>query len=375
MPAQSISVDIAISRYGPGTIGSRSCDLEMSPASLRNHNRDFIGLMQRVKCEVVQVARRTGSFSLGSDFLHDVLHDLRDTGVSAYLSLGDQACEILDNYEDRDRGNGLSVTVLAEVYPLLWEFVYTGSPRGQVEPHLFWGHRHRIARFLIGAEYLPEALEPRGGMLFCRNRRLAHWESEQNALKEVTSGLKFVLLDERLMRLEAEYADWELQDRILKACTAGDFGFLHMASHLYPDPEDENVLASKLALSCGENQVEINLRHLNALRRDMRFQQNPLVFLNACQTMTNPQHLMQGESFPRSFLKLGAGAVIATACDIPDIFAVAFARKFYEFFLGDQPLPASEALRQARWYFMEHHNNPLGLAYSLYAHSDLVIAW
>ncbi len=371
----TISVDIAISRYGPGTIGSQSCDLEMSLGSIRDHNRDFIGLMQRVKTEVITVAKTTGNFHLGYTFFDEILRNLRDAGLSAYQSLGDHACEILDGYEARDRGDGLNLTVRAEVYPLLWEFIYTGSPMGEVDLSLFWGHRHRVSRFLINARYLPETLDPRGGMLFCRNRALAHWPTEMCALQEIAGELRFVLLDDWLGHLTPEYATWELQDRILQACTSGDFSFIHMASHLYPSPDDDSVLGSLLSLSCGEEDVQINLRHLNALRRQMQFQQNPLIFLNACRTMTNPEHLSQGESFPRSFLKLGAGAVIATACDIPDIFAVAFARKFYELFLGDPPTPASDALRKTRQYFIEHYNNPLGLAYGLYAHNDLVIYW
>jgi hypothetical protein len=89
-----------------------------------------------------------------------------------------------------------------------------------------------------------------------------------------------------------------------------------------------------------------------------------------------PDRVFNSESFPRIFLKLGATAVIATACDVPDRFAAEFANKFYEFFFApDEPITASEALRLARRYFLEHYRNPLGLAYGLYAHENLTISW
>ncbi len=370
---RTVNLDITVARDGSSTIGATPCDLEMSLGSIRDHNHQFITLMKRIETEIIAEFKRSGTLHLSRPFFHETLRNLRDAGLSAFMAFGDHACQILDRYETR--GDGLNVTIRAGLYPLLWEFLYTGQPTGAVSPELFWGSHHRVSRFLIGADFLPESLDPAGGVLFCRNQALTHWLLEMQAMQALTGCLRFALLDDWLVALDSDFD--ELQDRIVHACTIGDFSFVHMASHVYPDRDDASVLGSLLALSCGDQTVEINLRHLNALGRNpaLRFRQSPLLFLNACRTMTNPEHLSQSESFPRSFLKLGAGAVIATACDIPDVFAVAFAQKFYELFLGDPPLPASEALRQARWYFMEQYNNPLGLAYGLYAHNDLIVEW
>ena len=72
--------------------------------------------------------------------------------------------------------------------------------------------------------------------------------------------------------------------------------------------------------------------------------------------------------------------MIATACPVPDLFAAAFAKVFYEFFLrglvvkdevtgekGFRLMTIGEALRATRWYFLKEFNNPLGLAYGLYS--------
>jgi len=72
--------------------------------------------------------------------------------------------------------------------------------------------------------------------------------------------------------------------------------------------------------------------------------------------------------------------VIATACPVSDLFAAAFAKVFYEFFLqglvvedeatGEKAIrlmTIGEALRATRWYFLKEYHNPLGLAYGLYS--------
>ncbi len=342
--------------------------------SLREHNRRFIDLMKEVEIEVIaEFNKRSGTLRLNSQFFDEIICKMRTTGLSAFQSLGEFACDILDFYEAK--GKRLSVTIRTSAYPLLWEFLYTGQPTGVVVPELFWGLHHQVSRFLVGADFLPQAISLEGGVLFCRDRQLAHWLREMQMLQEFAGRLRFVLLDDWLNTYDSDFND--LQDRVFHACAAGNFSLVHIASHLNADPNPDGVINSYFSLSCNEQEVQINLEKINALRRDPRFRfyQNPLLFLNACQTMTDAVLSNRGESFPGSFLKLGAGAVIATACDIPDVFAVAFAQKFYELFLGDPPLPASEALRQARWYFMEQYNNPLGLAYGLYAHNDLIVEW
>ncbi|WP_392482752.1 hypothetical protein [Nostoc sp. C110] len=85
-------------------------------------------------------------------------------------------------------------------------------------------------------------------------------------------------------------------------------------------------------------------------------------------------------NLPKVFIEHGAAAVIATACPVPDMFAAAFAKVFYEFFLRGQVvedeisgekvvkiLTIGEALRATRWYFLTKYNNPLGLAYGVYS--------
>jgi hypothetical protein len=108
-----------------------------------------------------------------------------------------------------------------------------------------------------------------------------------------------------------------------------------------------------------------------------------LVFLNACgtaQTLTT----YESPSFPVKWIKdQRALAVIATLCPVPDYFAHAFALKFYEILFATEETTSANttasisanqyiatALLETRRYFMEKYNNPLGLAYIIYAIKD-----
>jgi hypothetical protein len=79
-------------------------------------------------------------------------------------------------------------------------------------------------------------------------------------------------------------------------------------------------------------------------------------------------------NFPTGILNFGAGGVIATACIMPDNFASAFAREFYRYLWASSSpnglADIGEALLKTRLHFLKKMNNPLGLAYGLYAASD-----
>ena len=64
--------------------------------------------------------------------------------------------------------------------------------------------------------------------------------------------------------------------------------------------------------------------------------------------------------------------MVATLCPVPDLFAHEFAREFYGrlFQAGgaaSRPRFLAEVLLATRRHFLKEYNNPLGLAYVLYA--------
>jgi hypothetical protein len=320
------------------------------------------------------------SIQLDPDFYESVMKDLRDIGLSAYASLGDSFMETFDALEQDAGRQGVALTIRSDTFPLLWEMLYTGPYRGDVQKDRFWGSRHRIARFQVGASANEEEIYADSVFLFCFDRELTHWQEECDDIEHsVSSQFQFHLLEDVLPQVAAHVEMREPAECFVDTLALLELGLLHLACHCIPDPDQSGVLFSKLTFSYQSSRVSVKLHELKAARREFGFFLQPLVFLNACKTMTNPEHLIQGDSFPGGFLRLGASGVIATACDVPDKFAAAFASKFYEFLCenaGGRSPSASEALLRTRQFFIEPpYHNPLGLAYGLYARNDLHIEW
>jgi hypothetical protein len=148
---------------------------------------------------------------------------------------------------------------------------------------------------------------------------------------------------------------------------------LHFACHCQPCADTEFL--SRLQMRVAGEEVALDVAQLAlGLRRPLRSAHDPgpLVFLNACGSgQQSSAHEPPG--FPRLWIRdRGALAVVATLCPVPDQFAHAFARAFYERLFATaadraRPRPLAQVLLDTRRYFLEEFNNPLGLAYVLYA--------
>jgi CHAT domain-containing protein len=93
---------------------------------------------------------------------------------------------------------------------------------------------------------------------------------------------------------------------------------------------------------------------------------SPLVVLNACGTSVRDP--LKTSDFVRGFMLSGGRGVVATECDVPDLFASVFVQDVYDRLLGG--VPVSTALLEARRAFLKTHGNPLGLLYSAYTSID-----
>jgi hypothetical protein len=315
------------------------------------------------------------NITLNKDISDEVMSLLRVSGIACYNSLGDSFHLALEKYK-LDSSNANIIILSPASFPLLWEFIYTGNPLAKLDADLFWGARHRLTRILTGIQKERSCVEDARRFLFCQNKKLPYSSAERNLLEKLSNvnGVDFSLLDDVLHEFSGEMT--ESTDKIIRTWAVGGFDFIHVASHLeVPDEEVEGLLGSKIRLTLSDNEVNLSLIYLLSRYKveEFRFTRSPLVFLNACKTMTNPAHLSHGQSFPRTFMRFGAGAVVATACDVPDVFANEFAVKYYEFLFQSQSGwwdSLGEALRKTREYFLTECNNPLGLAYGLYTQYD-----
>ena len=200
-------------------------------------------------------------------------------------------------------------------------------------------------------------------------------------------------------QIDALKRSWE--EQALQYIFAGDwnYGLIHFAGHCYPSREESdprNTQKRRLELSVAGRQIIIPPGYItNVLKRRASPEEwkpeddGPFVFLNACASGKKDK-VEQFPDLPAEWIEWqGAKAVIATICDVPDIFAFAFALKLYDVLFtalaesqrkaleggaeGVSIMPdlyVAEALLKTRRYFMEQFNNPMGLAYELYAFQD-----
>ena len=93
----------------------------------------------------------------------------------------------------------------------------------------------------------------------------------------------------------------------------------------------------------------------------------PLVFINACESAELSPAFYDG--FVPYFMAKGARGVVGTQCKTPALFAVEWAKRFFERFLDGararrglpRPCGASSSTQ---------HGNPLGLLYAVHCDGD-----
>jgi hypothetical protein len=106
-----------------------------------------------------------------------------------------------------------------------------------------------------------------------------------------------------------------------------------------------------------------------------RLEAGPLVFANACTTVSaDPQGTSELEA---RFFARDARAFLGTETKVPIVLASHFAWLFFQFFLRKvdaSPMPAGEALAQARHFLWTQYRNPGGLFYCLVNQYNLYLA-
>jgi hypothetical protein len=93
---------------------------------------------------------------------------------------------------------------------------------------------------------------------------------------------------------------------------------------------------------------------------------SPLVFINACESAEMSPAFYDG--FVPYFMAKGARGVVGTECKTPALFAVEWAKRFFECFLDGEPL--GETFLGLRQEFLHKHGNPLGLLYAVHCDGD-----
>lgn len=90
----------------------------------------------------------------------------------------------------------------------------------------------------------------------------------------------------------------------------------------------------------------------------------PLIFANACGTASGDPYTPN--QLEQLFFRRKCRAFIGTECRVPTAFAARFATAFFSFLYSEGlgPIPAGEAIAQARRFFWDEYRNIGGLLYS-----------
>ncbi|MEM7717074.1 MAG: CHAT domain-containing protein, partial [Cyanobacteria bacterium P01_A01_bin.68] len=254
-----------------------------------------------------------------------------------------------------------SIQVVTEDFFLPWEFIY---PDNLDEPHSFnnfWGMNHFLSRIIVQEKISPAFVPPeirfadcaKLGLLTYREL-LAVTEKELQFFKKMEDESCLKL---RILRcLNPDPNKWREEFNEFRKFWLNGLDLVHFACHAAYDkdsPSSSSILLSK--------EFSITLQDMDAY--ELEISGHPLIVMNACQTgKLNPLYTSCFASF---FQKYGARGVVATECEIPDTFAAEFTEQLYPHLFQGTPL--GESLLATRRYFLNMHQNPAGLIYSMYA--------
>jgi hypothetical protein len=98
---------------------------------------------------------------------------------------------------------------------------------------------------------------------------------------------------------------------------------------------------------------------------------SPIVFVNTCEG--GQMSSLFYNSFSQVLLSSGANCLIGAQTDLPAVFALEFAQRFFVEFLAANER-VGEILRRLTRHFADEHGNPLALVYSLYHGLDTHLA-
>jgi len=177
----------------------------------------------------------------------------------------------------------------------------------------------------------------------------AYWAQAQTARKRVGVTSRTTSVD--VMRALADAAT---DDQIL-------YFYCHAESAALGDPGGPD--ASALVLT--DARITLADLNLDAPTTTM-LRGQPLVFINACESAELSPAFYDG--FVPYFMAKGARGVIGTQCKTPALFAVEWAKRFFERFLDGDPI--GEAFLALRREFLDQHGNPLGLLYAVHCDGD-----
>jgi len=268
-----------------------------------------------------------------------------------------------------DDATSISMQVMSKRAPIPWALVYVGDvgPKAKLDWTNFLGLRHVIEQLPI-VDQLGQ-----GGVAIASDKPMlevsvnlnrsidgemrATWVRDQEAFWAKTQDRRVPL------RVTSRTRRDEFLTALSDDATADQILYFYGHAESAALGARGGADASSLVVSDGR----VTLGELNtSAPTDIKLRGNPLVFINACESAELSPLFYDG--FVPYFMGKGARGVIGTECRTPGLFAAEWAKRFFERFLGGEPLGA--AFLALRREFLDQHRNPLGLLYAVHCDGD-----
>jgi hypothetical protein len=268
-----------------------------------------------------------------------------------------------------DSTTQLKLQIVAETTPVPWGLLYVGnaSAGAKLDWDNFIGMRHVIEQIplqntLNVVDCMIPSDKPQLAVSVNVNNEIdrqmgADFVAQQQVFwKAASAARKRVHVTGRSTGKEViqALANGTTDDQILYFyCHAGSVGLADPGG-----PDSSNIVLT-------DGSITLSDLNLDA-PTTVQLRGNPLVFINACESAEMSPAFYDG--FVPYFMAKGARGVIGTECKTPALFAVAWAKRFFERFLDGEPL--GEVFLGLRREFLDKHGNPLGLLYAVHCDGD-----
>jgi photosystem II stability/assembly factor-like uncharacterized protein len=331
--------------------GPQSLHIKLSPDGLENLSRELRFEMDRLAFAIIS-SRDKANYTF-----EEFLPQMAKLGNYAFKQIfaNTGALETISKLQPTKRGGSIQIGADSFFFP--WEWIYPAELHEALSYEHFWGMNHVISHLIIQEpqhDTVTAATTPgdrtRVGLLVSEDDRAAQKE---------TSFFR-TLADSERIDLEIFVPNYSLnkQARLeqLKAFFATSFDVIHFFCNVSYNKATPNDSTIQLG-----SEWEMKLSDIEFY--DFAITSKPLVVMNTCESGNLDSLRISG--FAPSFLKRGAGGVVATESKIPATTVGAFTELLYERLLAGDTLGRSLlAVRRTLW---ETTQNPVGLLYSMYA--------
>jgi hypothetical protein len=307
-------------------------------------------------------------FASGADLYRRIFVEGPDTDLRDLMGK-------FDSFTRTDRQ--VRIRIETDGLYLPWQFLH---PPGSVGAEHFWGFRYELSvnplTLAIQEPYLGPLQYKQGPLVFGQYRdgpadEVAELGNHQAKMLSTDIGIKGVIIansrDQFLDALNRNRSTVQMIVTYTHALSGTVVKEDQGRMIVQEDAAGPRILFANNEFLPAQELADMRL----SLPTDQRtlFANQPLIFLNGCETGTAGFYATTNLDFPGTFLELGSRGVISTEAPVWTMFGYSFGNSILSQLKTGEPVPL--IMVQTRKQFWDQSNNPLGLLYSYYGGSDV----